>query len=327
MPLPSTTNGIPLTTHTCVGASIGYPFRDNGDSSTKVYSYTMQGALSTYAPLDDNDEMTTAGKMPVRSPFPDDANAFFVGDTKPTPIDGGLVEYVRTFANIPQSRIDPYGFYAFEFPIVPGGIQKSNDSTSESSSYNTGTFTLSISATLSAADALDFSNGEIVTIVNPSSWSYDSDGLVFYTKYEFKGAAIKNGNTITIKVYDFFYQFQLGTKIAYDNFTDNGATKYIVKKIVSPARTAAQTINSPSQISFRYIKTQSSSEISLASPFKLQNSSGVETDATSDTTVPTTTTQYQNSALNGEYIGAENETINRWKGNIFEVQQIRVLMK
>ena len=326
MPLPSSTNNIPLTTPTCVGAWIDYPFRDDGDSETKVYNHKMQVALSSYAPLNDNDTMTTATNKPVRSPFDDDSDAYYVGDTPPTSIDGLMVEFVRSFANVPINREDPNGFYAFEFPIVPGGIQISKPTISESSSYNTSTFVLTITSTLSSLDAENFNDGDIVSIYNPNTWSYELG--YGYTGYRsrFTGPCTKSGDVITLKIYNFFWS-DAGTPTAYSNFTDNNPSNYDVEKTISGERSSPSTINSSSVLSIRYVKSSAVSQISLGTKFELLTSTGDVTNTTSDTTIPFTTTEWQNAALAGEYIAAENETISKWRGNIYEVSQIMVKMQ
>ena len=322
MSLPS---GTTFSNATCVNARIEYPLRDQGDAVTKVYHHTMQQALTSYAPLADDDTMTTATEKPERSPFPDDANAFFIGDSTPTEIDGGLIEWVRSFANIPQDLIVPNGFYAFEFPDVPGGIVLSKSTTSESSSYNTSTLVLTITATLSASDAANFNNGDVLSIYNPATWTYNIPGILNYTRTIFTGPVTKSGNTITMTL-DFFY-LNLGVPTAFSNFTDNGASYYDVKKTVSADRNGTEVINSPSLIQYRYIKNRSINLIQLKSKFELVTSTGDKTSATSTTTIPFTTAQYQTSALNSESIPAENETIEQWRGNIYRLSQIFVKMK
>jgi len=322
MSLPTTTHT--LSTPKSVGAWIEYPFRDQGDSSTKIYHHTMQVKLAGYSPLSDDDTMTAATEKPINSPFTDDANAFYIGDSKPTSGDGLMVQFDRMFANIPQDRVDPNGFYAFEFPVVPGGISVQANSTSENTSYNSGTFIITINATLSAGDSSNFQAGDYLEIENPNLWEYNGlYGTV--TRTTFAGIVTKSGNQVKLQLELVTYIDANGNKVPITGLTDNSPANYIVRKSISPSRVAPKQLNGPSIVKTRYIKTSDPSFIQLASFFELKTSTGVATTTTSATTVPTTTDDYKNAAINGEYIiNAETESIRRWKGNIYEVSVIKV---
>jgi len=323
MALPS---GSTFSVAKCVRARIEYPFRDLGDAITKVYHHTMQQALSSYAPLADNDTMTTSTEKPDGSPFADDANAFFVSDTTLNEIDGGRVEWVRSFANIPQDLIVPNGFYAFEFPDVSGGIVLSKATTSEISSYNSSTFQLTITATLSTSDAANFNTGDVLTVYNLSSWTYTKNGSdISFTSIT--GVASKSGNTLTIIPNYLFYYTSGGTQLPVTGFTDNSAPEYLIRKQISPDRNGTAVINSPSYISHRYQIGRDVANFQLATPFQLSSSTGQSSNSTTVSTIPYTTAQYQEAALAGASIAAENETIEHWRGNIYRLSQIFVKMK
>jgi len=326
MALPA---GATLTNATCVKARIEYPFRDQGDALTKVYHHTMQQKLTSYAPLDDDDTMTAATEKPENSPFADDADAFFVGDTALAEQDGGMVEWVRSFANIPQDLITPGGFYAFEFPDVAGGIFTIKDTTSESSSYNAGTFVLTITATLSALDAAEFTDGQYLSIYNPNAWTYErvvGTSTYSYTQTIFSGLTTKSVSTITLTIENFYHLIN-GVKTAFTSFSDNTPTEYSVKIQVSPDRNSTAVINSPSVISNRYVKDRNVESIQLNSKFELTSLTGLIQTQTSISSIPFTTAQYQAAALNEQSIPAENETIEHWRGNIYRLSQIFVKMK
>ena len=313
--------GTAFTTPTCVRAWYEYPFRDQGDSVTKLYHNIMRVQETSYAPLADNDVLTDAGAKPSRSPFADDAAAYYVGDSSLSQIGDGLVEFDRMFANVPAERIEPNGFYSFEYPRRTAVLLTAT-TTSESSSYNTGALELTISATLSSPDAADFSDGDYITITNASGWEYTA-GTITYTRTSFTGNCTKSGNTLTL-VISFFYSLN-GTPTAYTGFTDNNPASYTVTKIVSPGRSTSAQLNSASILSYRYVKTSNPESLSLSPKFLLTTSTGVVTNFLSSTSIPITTDEYNEASELGTYvIAAESEVPRRWYGNIYEISNILV---
>ena len=150
MPLPS---GATLTAPTCTRAWLDYPFKANGDATTKVYNHFMEVKAINYTPLADNDTMTAADEKPTNSPFADDANAFWVSDTIPEAGDGGMVFFIRTFANIPQSRQEGAGAYAFAFP-GNGNVTKVSEFSQGSVSLGIVSSRPEVSFTASATNSL-----------------------------------------------------------------------------------------------------------------------------------------------------------------------------
>ena len=313
--------GTAFTTPTCVRAWYEYPFRDQGDSVTKLYHNIMQVQETSYAPLADDDVLTDAGQKPERSPFADDAAAYYVGDSSLNHIGDGLVEFDRMFANIPADRIETNGFYSFEYPIRAALIENVT-TTSESSSYNTGTLELTITATLSAPDAAKFNDGDNITITNASGWNYTA-GTTTYTRTSFTGKCTKSGSTLTLVV-SLFY-FLSGVPTAFTGFTDNAPASYLVSKVISPGRSSTAQLNSASILSYRYVKTSNPESLSLVPRFLLTTSAGLVTTALSTTTIPITTDEYNEASQLGTYvIAAESEVPIRWYGNIYEISQILV---
>ena len=101
------------------GTYISYPFLEDGDTSTKVYNMVCTQRASDYdaAQLALDDPMTNATTAGVINlPFDSDSSAYFVGDTGHTPIGGGMLQFTRTFANIPQSITTPSGSAFVTFP-------------------------------------------------------------------------------------------------------------------------------------------------------------------------------------------------------------------
>ena len=133
-PRPTNANGfISLDRPTCTGGYRTKPFRDNGDIRTNIYYHEMKVLTDAYTPLADDDTMTTATQKPLRSPFPDDAEAFYVGDQNVADAGDGFTTFIRVFANIPLSRYDPSGLYAFDFA---GVTTTSNSTTTETINYS-----------------------------------------------------------------------------------------------------------------------------------------------------------------------------------------------
>ena len=82
-----------------------YPFIESGDNSTKVYHLICVVNQSDYAPIALDTPMASAEAAGViELPFPADAAAYFVGDLNHSPLDGGMLEFERVFANIPTTR-------------------------------------------------------------------------------------------------------------------------------------------------------------------------------------------------------------------------------
>ena len=344
MSLPSATNGTPLTTHTCVNAVVEHPFRDNGDSATKVYAHTMQGKLSTYVPLSDNDEMTSADEKPPRSPFPDDANAFYVGDTKPQPIDGGMVEYVRTFANIPSDRTvangdaDPFGLYAFEFPDTNTISDTYISTGAESFSHDAASHTSTVSFNLSGGDIANLEVGDKIAVKNTASSffvQYDrsppagATSTIYLSTLSDCIITIKTASKITC---EFVWNSWYDLPVLDDGDDYNGvpSTTYEAVKVVLSGRSGTLQSNSPAFIESTYIKSDDIYSINdnLKQKFAVYTSDGSLENGQdlSATTIPTND-EYGELVVNGLTINGEDQTIDRWKGNIFELKTIKVIAK
>lgn len=313
----------------CIGGRVNYPFSDRGDNVTREYELDCICDADAYAPSNYNDTLqsaATAGVDVLPAGFADVA-AFWVEDSNPAPHSGPLVKFTRTFSHVPAAAVEPNGIYAFEFPVVPGGVFVSKNSTAESSSYNTSALTVTITATLSAGDVGNFRSGDVVSIVNPNRWAYEIAGGWQYQLSSFTGPCTVSGNVVTL-VQDFYYiDGTDGTRKAYDNFSDQSAAHYSVKKMRSPERAEPETVNSPSKVSLRYVKVDDVSGLALADRFYLTDTAGAPITATTTTSLPYTTAAWQSAALFGEYIAAEDETFKRWRGNIYELSQIKVRMK
>ena len=114
--------GKAFTTATCIRAWEEYPLQSEGDLTAKVYHHIMVVARDSYALLAKNALMTDAASKPGRSPFADDSGAYWIGDSEPSVIDGGInVQFDRKFATIPADRPGVLsGSQSFPFPGVRG---------------------------------------------------------------------------------------------------------------------------------------------------------------------------------------------------------------
>ena len=106
------------------GTYISYPFLEDGDTSTKVYNMICTQRESDYnaAQIDLDDPMTNATTAGViELPFTGDSSAYFVGDTAHSSIGGGMIQFTRTFSNIPQTTATPSGSSFVTFPGIGDG--------------------------------------------------------------------------------------------------------------------------------------------------------------------------------------------------------------
>ena len=148
------------------GTYISYPFLEDGDTSTKVYNMVCTQRASDYdaaqIALDyPMTNATTAGV--INLPFDSDSSAYFVGDTGHTPIGGGMLQFTRTFANIPQSITTPSGSAFVTFPGI-GYTFGGSLTTADMSSISMTSGTRGISITTSAVHGLSVDDFAIITM-------------------------------------------------------------------------------------------------------------------------------------------------------------------
>ena len=86
-----------------------YPFSDFGDNVTKIYKMRCVVNEDSYTTLETGvgnlTSAATAGVHSLPASFID-VDARFCNDSETTSLSGGVVEFVRTFANIPADRTD-----------------------------------------------------------------------------------------------------------------------------------------------------------------------------------------------------------------------------
>lgn len=118
------TGGTSFDTATCIGGHKQDPFKIYGASGV-LYEHDMLQTKTEYQSLELNTTMDAYdastnpnGAKPTRSPFADDANAYFVGDTNFQDAGNGLVRFKRTFSRVPTTYEIPYGLYSRTMPII-----------------------------------------------------------------------------------------------------------------------------------------------------------------------------------------------------------------
>ena len=165
MPIPYTQTSMALV-RAVDGTYISYPFVDRGDTNTKVYNLVCTQRASDYnaAQIDLDDNMSSAANAGVIE-LPTgwaDSNAYFVGDTGHSPLPGGMLQFTRTFANIPAYSQTSTGSYGYTFPGL-GGFAATTLEESDISSVSMTLGTLGV--TVVTSDALTLSVGDKIDML------------------------------------------------------------------------------------------------------------------------------------------------------------------
>ena len=337
MSLPAEGGPIALTTATCVAAWIEYPFNARGDVATKVYHHTMQVKRADYAPLAEDDIMTAAGEKPTRSPFADDAVAYWVGDSIPRQIGGDLVEFDRPFANIPVARTETAGVYPFTFP----GVSTDPETSVTAIATSTGNESIVpvtgqsqaflVAFDVSTADLIKFRVGDGVSVNN------DADVTDGYFQV-FQGGSWKDVTPASIGVISDISGNTVTAMITYDTYgnfsnarSEFALTTYTIYSNIF--RSSEITINSSAFEEINYQKADDSLTLALTSKFEIYAAaSGDLTNLMDDgfSSGNRTTVQAEDYAeliATGATINAEDASFSRWMGNIWEVRNIKVKAK
>jgi len=319
--------GTSFATPTCVGGVIKYPFANEGDSATKVYVHDMQVARANYAPLAFNNFMETGGganqQKPVRSPFADDANAFWVGDSEPTDNGTSIVSFQRTFANVPAPRLEGNGIYAFTYPGISATTEQvfgtSKSSPTPLASYE------------SATD----SGVLVFEVTNPGDYAigqkFDVRNNSQPFPYRFEKRIVFNGSWILDVYQNGFVTDISGDQITiksvlgsnYNGLRFPNSTASTVTMVQSLPSRNPFTQNANSRKTISYLKSDDLIGIPIGSQFSVVASDGTPTDTLTATTTPNKD-QYLDIVTAGEFINAESTKISRWMGNIWESVNITV---
>ena len=333
MSLPSSVVGIAFSTATCTGGYKVFPFRDQGDTNTVVYYHEMKVSTPDYVALDDDNTMTAATQKPSRSPFADDADAFYGGDQSVSNNGDGLTTFIRVFARIPETRYDPSGLYAFDFSGVTTsssstgtttydysmsiGITGYNDSTT-SPTWNKGGQSIgsgNVFIGTTSGDISQLSVGDSIAVSVTPTLLYDSNSSGNSRSSFSASIIIINGSVLTLKSDIFAYQrFQSANFL--ESPTALGFSKSVVTSTTTTEDGQIETRNSPSRELKTYVKTSDPTSVTLINMTQLPDSLSASTTPTLD--------EYNSMVANGEYLNGAPETIQRFLGNIYEKSLIQV---
>jgi hypothetical protein len=180
------------------GTFISYPFLDDGDTSTKVYNMICTQRESDYnaAQIDLDDPMTNATTAGViELPFTSDSSAYFVGDTGHSSIGGGMLQFTRTFANIPQTTTTASGSAFVTFPGIgraTGGALTFADMSSISMTSGTRGITI----TTSSVHGLSVDDFTILTM----DYTEGSDPFIHSVSGTFRVIAVPSTTELRVDV-------------------------------------------------------------------------------------------------------------------------------
>jgi hypothetical protein len=258
--------------------------------------------------------MTAADEKPVRSPFADDSNAYWVEDTTPTAVDGMLVEWERKFANIPANQSEGAAIYAFTYPGIA-------TTTTVSLGTSTGNESLALVSSLECEFTFDVSNpgdyfvGQNIGIYNDNNPSLLGSFEVFYIgggrwfNFWANNCTVSSVSGSTIKAVFTFGSTASNVRSAVT------ITTFSMQTSISQRDPFTQ--NGTSKVSISFTKTNTPEDVSLASKFQPTTSSGSPTNDLTSSTVPTIS-EYLDLVEAGAYINAEPSQLERWMGNIWK---------
>jgi hypothetical protein len=284
---------------------IEYPFIELGDNSTKVYHMVCQQNRLDYnaAQIALDTTMSNASNAGVISlPFNADSNAYFVGDFDHAPIDGGLVEFERVFANIPSSRASEfagtqsYSYAGIGLFNVSNATEHTRTITSVSNDPTLRYNILTVSNTASIGDV-------VWVTINLSAGGSISDWRT----------VLSGSNSTTIKI----------AKIT--TLSASGGT--VKELFYSPRGVVSQQTGSIADFSY-YLPgvtpgISNPTDVKEDMAFSILDSETYRsTDTLSDDTIPTVS-EYQELIDADDYL-LVSSNVTRWKGNILQKANYKV---
>ena len=307
------------------GTFISYPFLDEGDTTTKVYNMVCTQRASDYnaAQIALDDPMTNATTAGViELPFTGDSSAYFVGDTGHTDSPGGMVQFSRKFANIPQSTRTSSGSINHTFPGIGGFIAGTAQESSVSAvSMTAGTQGIKITTT------------DTMTLVA-------GDKIELFLKYNDSGddyVHVIDAQVFVTSVVD-TSNFLVDIGRYFDAQTTLNLVQGYVDLPTTPTRPALQQ-NCPLIESTSYILPGTTAGISSAedivlppifAPYKIVVAEGSPTTWNRvnvlDSSTHPTANQYDTIMTNGEHI-ITGGSLSTWMGNIMKqtTQSVKAL--
>lgn len=91
-----------------------FPFANVGDAATVIVDQAFMLRPESYESPILNTVYSSSGYF---TDDPSISTAYLVGDTTPSPVDGGLVQYIRSWASVPESR-EEYESISATFPGI-----------------------------------------------------------------------------------------------------------------------------------------------------------------------------------------------------------------
>lgn len=191
------TGGTNFDTATCIGGKCEYPLQQYGNEA-KIYTHIMMQTQNKYDPPELNSTLETyhetnapTGSKPARSPFDDDQDAFFVGDSNMNNAGNGLITFTRKYATIPPDHSEPYGLYTRTTP----GLATENITISASDVTNVNLITQ-----FQHKDTTDFY--DVAESGNQSDFNYDANSVLTTTTYPANSnLGATNGTSSNIRRY------------------------------------------------------------------------------------------------------------------------------
>ena len=306
---------------------ISRPFLGDGDTATKVYNMACSQLADDYdsEQLALNDTMTSAGAAGVIAlPFAADSNAYFVGDTGHTAVDG-MIEFQRTFANIPKNTRVPTGSESYSFPgwTEPGFSILGWSSTFENSSRQRGITDMtyrwpSTMATITTDRGHLLTSSDSVFI--NLSYRVSGDPEAYRVSSWFTVLSVPTDNTLQIDLGRFFANQQLITVIGG-----------VLRSSTLDTR-AGTSKNSPTITQNVYILpgitpgVDTIDDLRLPPVFSIMDiKTGAAASVASEDTLPTKS-EYKSMIANREQIIIES-SMEKWMGNIIKqtVKTIRAV--
>lgn len=314
--------GTAFTTPTCVSAWVEYPFKNFGDTTTKVYHHIMEVARNSYVPLAFDDTMTSADEKPERSPFSDDSAAYWVHDTEPQVKDGVNVTFERIFANIPAARQEGAGLFPFTFPKIATSevttlVSASNGN--ESIAHVVGS-SATVTFDVTSGEAATLREGQKVKLTHNAGGNFEKD---------VGGTWINTGPYFIISdITGLTVEAQIEGSIDDFRTSITPITTFKVE-VVLFVRAETENFDSHSYIDVSYYKKASILSVPLKSKFAPYiNTTGLPTDELEPKTgtplTTPTTEEYLDFIADNTYLVAQPSSVDRWRGNIWEVRTLMV---
>ena len=290
------------------GTFISYPFIEDGDATTKVYNLVCTQRASDYnaAQIDLDDNMSSAANAGVIA-LPSgwaDSNAYFVGDTGHAPIGGGMISFLRTFANIPKSSTVASGSEFVKFPGIIGLGSYGSPISVSTVSMTAGTRGLLLTTT--SAHGLAVND----TVYLSMDYNVGSDPFIHQVMGQFLAYSVPSTTSLIVDIGQ-----NWNDTVSIDASNIKLRKNDLVRDPIS--------YNVSTQTRYDYILPGVTSwandilDIQVTPPFYAVDYLGEPVDSVTDagfTTTPNATT-YVNMVKNGHHLVIES-SLSEWAGNI-----------